>query len=123
MTFAWYGHLKHLDSPLWKMILVSWLIAGFEYLFQVPANRIGAEAGWNGFQLKITQEAITITVFVIFAILYLKERPQWNHALAFILILGAVALVFGPKNVSAKPSETVVIPQSDHNAALPEQKP
>jgi hypothetical protein len=108
------------------MILVSWLIAGFEYIFQVPANRLGAEAGWNGFQLKITQEAITIMVFVIFAILYLKEQPRWNHALAFLLILGAVALVFGPGNVSAKGqpgSETpqnpahVVIPQADAKPA------
>lgn len=97
MTFAWYGHLKHLNSPLWKAILISWLIAGFEYLFQVPGNRIGAESGFSGFQLKILQEAITIGVFIVFAAYYLGERIQWNHMVAFGLIFMAVWLVFGVK--------------------------
>lgn len=97
MTFAWYGHLRHTTAPLWAVILVSWLIAGFEYMFQVPANRMGALAGWSGFQLKITQEVITIVVFIVFAALYLKEPMRWNHVAAFGLILGAVALVFGVK--------------------------
>jgi uncharacterized protein (DUF486 family) len=97
MTFAWYGHLRHTTAPLWAAILVSWLIAGFEYMFQVPANRIGAVAGWSGFQLKITQEVITVVVFIVFAALYLKEPVRWNHLAAFGLMLGAVALVFGVK--------------------------
>lgn len=98
MTFAWYGHLKNLNSPLWKAILFSWLIAGFEYLFQVPANRLGASSGMSGFQLKILQEAITIGVFIVFAAIYLKEKIYWNHIAAFILIFAAVWLVFGIKN-------------------------
>lgn len=102
MTFAWYGHLRHMKTPLITAIVVSWLIAGLEYAFQVPANRIGAQAGWSGFQLKITQEVITICVFIIFAVLYLKEPVRWNHAAAFALILGAVALVFGVKPAQAK---------------------
>lgn len=98
MTFAWYGHLRHMSAPLWSAIVVSWMIAFFEYMFQVPANRLGAEAGWTGFQLKITQEVITVIVFVVFAALYLKEPIRWNHVAAFALILGAVALVFGVKS-------------------------
>ena len=97
MTFAWYGHLRHMSAPLWSAIVVSWTIAFFEYMFQVPANRLGAQAGWTGFQLKITQEVITVIVFVVFAALYLKEPIRWNHFAAFALILGAVALVFGVK--------------------------
>lgn len=115
MTFAWYGHLRHMSAPLWSAILVSWLIAGFEYTFQVPANRLGAEAGWSGFQLKITQEVITVIVFVVFAVLYLKEPVRWNHAAAFGLLIGAVALVFWvkpdtPANASptaSDPTETM----------------
>jgi len=110
MTFAWYGHLKHMNAPLWSAILLSWLIAGAEYVFQVPANRLGAQAGWSGFQLKITQEVITISVFIVFATLYLKEPVRWNHAAAFALLLGAVALVFGVKQEgtsSARKSPTI----------------
>jgi uncharacterized protein (DUF486 family) len=103
MTFAWYGHLRHMNVPLWSAILVSWLIAGLEYVFQVPANRFGAQAGWTGFQLKITQEVITISVFIVFAVLYLKEPVRWNHAAAFVLLIGAVALVFGVKAPAVVP--------------------
>jgi uncharacterized protein (DUF486 family) len=73
MTFAWYGHLRHKQSALWAAILVSWLIASFEYCFQVPANRIGHNAGFSAAQLKTIQEVITLIVFVVFAIWYLHE--------------------------------------------------
>jgi uncharacterized protein (DUF486 family) len=94
MTCAWYGHLKFENRPLWLVILVSWLIAFFEYCFQVPANRIGYLSGITPGQLKIMQEAITLVVFVVFARLYLAEKLTWNYYAAFGLVLGAVALVF-----------------------------
>ena len=74
MTFAWYGHLKHKQAPLWIAILASWGIALFEYCFQVPANRIGANQGYSGAQLKIIQEAITLVVFCVFSVTYLQEK-------------------------------------------------
>ena len=90
MTFAWYGHLKYgHDWPLWKAILVSWGIALFEYCLAVPANRLGF-LQFSGFQLKIIQEVITISVFIVFAILFLKERLTWNDLVAFGF-LGAAA--------------------------------
>ena len=94
MTFAWYGHLKFEKTALWKVVLVSWLIAFFEYCFQVPANRIGHEGGLSAAQLKIMQEVITLAVFSVFAVTYLDERLRWNHFAAFGMILGAVCLVF-----------------------------
>jgi hypothetical protein len=94
MTIAWYGHLKFEKTALWKVILVSWLIAFFEYCFQVPANRIGHLEGWSGYQLKIVQEAITLTVFVAFATIYLKEKLQWNYLVGFGLMLAGVFCVF-----------------------------
>jgi uncharacterized protein (DUF486 family) len=94
MTTAWYGHLKFEKSALWKVILVSWLIAFFEYCFQVPANRIGNLEGWSGYQLKVVQEAITLTVFVGFATIYLKEKLQWNYLLGFLLVLAGVFCCF-----------------------------
>ena len=90
MTIAWYGHLKFKGSPLWLAIGVSWLIAFFEYCLQVPANRIGDTQGFSKFQLKITQEVITIVVFIVFAKIYFGEGVRWNHLVAFALILGAV---------------------------------
>jgi uncharacterized protein (DUF486 family) len=93
MTFAWYGHLKHTKAALWLTILVSWGIAFFEYCFQVPANRMGYKAGMSGAQLKILQEAITICVFIVFAVLYLKEQIQWKHIAAFALVVAAVIVV------------------------------
>ncbi len=93
MTFAWYGHLKHKNIPLWQAILVSWGIAFFEYCLQVPANRIG-HARFSAPQLKIIQEVITLVVFAVFSFTYLREPLRWNDALGFVLILGAVALVF-----------------------------
>jgi uncharacterized protein (DUF486 family) len=93
MTAAWYGHLRYRDAPLVTVILVSWLIASVEYAFQVPANRIGYGA-FSGYQLKIIQEAITLTVFAVFAWLYLGEGLRWNYLLAFVLLFGAVAAAF-----------------------------
>lgn len=93
MTFAWYGYLKFKSTALWTVILASWGIAFFEYCFQVPANRIGHDY-FSTAQLKIMQEAITIVVFCIFSILYLKEELKWNYLLGFALILLAVFFVF-----------------------------
>lgn len=94
MTFAWYGHLKNVEMPLWKVILISWGIAFFEYCFMVPANRIGFTEGMNGFQLKMAQEVITLVVFTLFAILYLKEPWSWRYLLSFVLLIGAVYCVY-----------------------------
>ena len=94
MTAAWYGHLKFESVPLWKVILISWGIAFFEYCFQVPANRIGNMAGISAGQLKIIQEVITLVVFVVFARLYLGEKLACNYYVAFGLILAAVFVVF-----------------------------
>ena len=99
MTFAWYGHLKFKQSPLWIVVLVSWGIAFFEYCLMVPANRAGYfSGGLSGYQLKILQECITLAVFVVFAALVLKERLTWNYGVSFLLILAAVwfATAFKP---------------------------
>ena len=93
MTFAWYGHLKFKEVTLWKVILISWGIAFFEYCFQVPANRIGHTI-YSAAQLKIIQEVITLLVFGVFSILYLREELKWNYIVAFLLILGAVFFAF-----------------------------
>jgi uncharacterized protein (DUF486 family) len=94
MTFAWYGHLKYTKAALWLVILVSWLIAFLEYCFQVPANRIGHLGGLSGGQLKVMQEVITLSVFAVFARIYLGERFTWNYYVAFGLMLTAVFFVF-----------------------------
>jgi uncharacterized protein (DUF486 family) len=93
MTFAWYGHLKFAKSHIVVAILVSWLIAFFEYCFQVPANRIGHRQ-FEAAQLKIMQEVITLIVFAVFATRYLKEPLRWNYLVGFALILAAVIVVF-----------------------------
>ena len=97
MTFAWYGHLKFKDKPLYLVIMASWGIAFFEYMLQVPANRWG-NAVYSATQLKIIQEIITLSVFMGFAMLYLGEKIRWNHVAAFGCILAAVAFTFLPKN-------------------------
>jgi uncharacterized protein len=95
MTFAWYGHLKHLNSTPWYVAaLVSWGIAFFEYLLQVPANRIGFAGGVSLAQLKILQEVITLTLFVPFAMLYMGEGLKWNYAWAALCMVGAVYFIF-----------------------------
>lgn len=94
MTFAWYGHLKEKGLPLWKAILISWGIAFFEYCLMVPANRAGFAGGWNGFQLKVTQEVITLVVFSVFAVYYLKEPFELKYLVSFVFILAAVYFAF-----------------------------
>src|SRR5208337_5122125 len=93
MTFAWYGHLKYRQAPLFKVILVSWLIAFAEYCFQVPANRIGSYE-FTGVQLKTIQEVITLVVFSVFSVLYLGEEMKWNYLAGFVLIVIAVFVIF-----------------------------
>lgn len=94
MTFAWYGHLKFQELPIWKVILISWGIAFLEYCLMVPANRFGYASGLTGFQLKLTQEVITLVVFAGFAILYLKEPFHWRYLVSFGLLLAAVYVMF-----------------------------
>ena len=93
MTIAWYGHLKYKSSPLWIAIGVSWLIAFVEYCFQVPANRIGY-GQFNGAQLKTIQEVITLIVFCVFSVVYLKEDLKWNYLVGFGLMALSVFFVF-----------------------------
>lgn len=93
MTMAWYGHLKYKDSPLWKVVIISWCIAFVEYCFQVPANRIG-HYHFSAAQLKTIQEVITLLVFSVFSVVYLRENLRWNYIVGFVLILGAVFFVF-----------------------------
>lgn len=93
MTFAWYGHLKYKSSPLFIVVLISWLIAFVEYCFQVPANRIGHEF-FSAAQLKTIQEVITLVVFSIFSVFYLKEEFKWNYLVGFVFIVIAVFFIF-----------------------------
>ncbi len=93
MTIAWYGHLKYKSSPLWLAILVSWSIAFFEYCFQVPANRFGY-GEFTGAQLKTIQEVITLIIFAIFSVVYLKEPLKWNYLVGFGFMVMAVFFVF-----------------------------
>ena len=104
MTMAWYGHLRFKDNPvlakwgLFAVILSSWGIAFFEYCLQVPANRIGYSGYGGAFslvQLKVVQEVVTLTVFVLFSLLVFRNEVfRWNHALAAVLLVAAVWLVF-----------------------------
>lgn len=93
MTFAWYGHLKFKDKPLWIVIVVSWLIAFAEYCFQVPANRIGHET-YSAAQLKTIQEVITFVVFIVFSVFFLKEQFKWNYLVGFGFMILAVFFIF-----------------------------
>jgi uncharacterized protein (DUF486 family) len=99
MTLAWYGHLKYRGAPLLLTILVSWIIALPEYALQVPANRFGY-GQFTAAQLKVIQEVISISVFVIFSYFYLNEMPTWRTLTAFLFILAAVFLI-----VSGPPAE------------------
>lgn len=99
MTLAWYGHLKYLPEgryPIVLVILLSWGIAFFEYLFQVPANRIGYR-NFSATQLKVFQEIVSLSVFALFAVFILGERLHWNHLLAFLLMVVAAYLVVRPQ--------------------------
>ena len=98
MTFAWYGHLKYREVPLYKVIVISWLIAFFEYCLQVPANRIGY-GEFSAAQLKVIQEVITLVVFAAFSILYLGERLRWNYSAAMACLVAAAFFMFYPMGV------------------------
>lgn len=93
MTLAWYGHLKFKESPIWIAILLSWGLAFFEYIFQVPANRIGS-AELSVTQLKIVQEAITLVVFTGIAFVLFGETLKWNNIVSYVLLVGAVYFAF-----------------------------
>jgi uncharacterized protein (DUF486 family) len=93
MTTAWYGHLKFKSSALWLVIAVSWIIALPEYMLQVPANRFG-HGQFSAPQLKIIQEVISITIFVGFCLLYLREPLKWNYVISFVCIVMAVVFAF-----------------------------
>lgn len=93
MTVAWYGHLRFRHLPLWQAVVVSWGIAFFEYVLQVPANRLGYQVA-SAYQLKILQEAITFAVFCAFAFLWLGEALQVRYVVAMVLMLAAVAIAF-----------------------------
>ena len=93
MTFAWYGHLKFRETPLLTVIFVAWGIAFFEYLLQVPANRIGYTV-MSGAELKTIQEVITLSVFALFSVYYLGEPLKWNHGVGFALIAGGAFFIF-----------------------------
>ena len=93
MTIAWYGHLKYESQPLWKVIVISWSIAFFEYCFQVPANRIGY-GRFTPVQLKVIQEVVTLIVFGIFTTYYFGSHLRWNHAVSALFLVGAVFFAF-----------------------------
>jgi len=94
MNLAWYGHLKFRDQPLWIAILASWGIALFEYIFQVPGNRIGANE-WTVPQLKVLQECITLVVFTIVAFALFRSPVKWNIGVSYALVAAAVYFAFG----------------------------
>lgn len=93
MTFAWYGHLKFKSAPLLLVVFASWGIALIEYMFAVPANRIGHGA-YSAAELKTMQEVITLCVFAVFSVIYLKEPIGWNHAVGFTLIASGAFFIF-----------------------------
>lgn len=93
MTFAWYGHLKFPGQPLWLVVIASWVIAFFEYCLAVPANRYGHQF-YAAAELKTIQEVITLLVFAVFSVFYLKESLTLNHAVGFGLIAGGAYFVF-----------------------------
>lgn len=93
MNLAWYGHLKFKDQALWIVILASWGLAFFEYIFQIPANRIGSEQ-WSVFQLKILQECITLVTFTVIAFVLFQSPLKWNYLVSYAFIVGAVFFAF-----------------------------
>ncbi len=93
MTFAWYGHLKFKEVALWKVILVSWGIALFEYCLQVPANRLGSRI-YSPDQLKVIQEVTTLAVFGVFSVFYFGDRLHWNHLAAFACLVAGAFFMF-----------------------------
>lgn len=93
MTFAWYGHLKFAHASLWRIVILSWLVAFFEYCLQVPANRLGY-GHFNAAELKTIQEVLSLTVFMFFSVLYLGEEFRWNYVAGFALIVAGAFVIF-----------------------------
>ena len=93
MTFAWYGHLKFPGVSLWRIVVLSWCIAFFEYCLQIPANRYGY-GYFSAAELKTIQEVLSLTVFMVFSVLYLGEPLKWNYMLGFALIVLAAFVIF-----------------------------
>lgn len=93
MTAAWYGHLKFPSASLWRVVLISWMIAFFEYCLQVPANRIGY-GHFSAAELKTIQEVLSLSVFMVFSVWYLGEPLKWNYVLGFAMIVGAAFVIF-----------------------------
>jgi uncharacterized protein len=122
MTFAWYGHLKYKNSALWAAVLVSWLIALVEYCFQVPANRLGHNLGIETAQLKTIQEVITLMVFCVFSVLYMKEPLRWNYLLGFVFIACGALFVFAPWERSTATPTTVSISQPSSKSVEAEHR-
>lgn len=116
MTFAWYGHLKYKTTALWTAIIVSWLIAFVEYCFQVPANRLGHNSGITAAQLKTIQEVVTLGVFSVFSLWYLREPLKWNYLIGFVLITFGAMFVFAPwdRSTSSPPAAEHRIPETRH---------
>jgi hypothetical protein len=96
MTFAWYGHLSYKSTAIWLAILASWMIALPEYMLAVPANRIGS-AVYSAAELKTMQEVITLTVFALFSVFWLKESLTWQHGVGFALIAAGAFFIFQAK--------------------------
>lgn len=113
MTWAWYGHLKKVGWTIPVAIGISWLIALPEYILQVPANRVGHTTFGGPFsaaQLKVLQEAITLTVFIAFAVLVLKEKPRINEIIAFVLIFAGVAVAMMGRGEPKEGAQAEVTP-------------
>jgi uncharacterized protein (DUF486 family) len=117
MTFAWYGHLKYKDQALWLVILASWGIAFFEYCFQVPANRWG-HGQFSTTQLKVMQEVITLSVFCIFVLLYMREPIRWNYLAGFACLIAAVIFVFAFREDPVARSAASIQSQPDASPLL-----
>jgi uncharacterized protein (DUF486 family) len=96
MTFAWYGHLSYKSTAIWLAILASWMIALPEYMLAVPANRVGSGV-YSAAELKTMQEVITLTVFALFSVFWLKQALTWNHAIGFALIAAGAFFIFQAK--------------------------
>jgi len=96
MTFAWYGHLSYKSTAIWLAIIASWMIALPEYMLAVPANRIGS-AVYSAAELKTMQEVITLTVFALFSVFWLKESLTWQHGVGFALIAAGAFFIFQAK--------------------------
>lgn len=122
MTLAWYGHLKFTSSPLLIVILASWGIALFEYVLQVPANRLGDRV-YSVTQLKFMQEAITLVVFVLFAWVYFKTVPNWRTGLAIVLVIAAVMIVPRKPHDAEAEVEPPAATTNDGTDTPPDQAP